>query len=86
MRVFFCPLALFLFFRLYLIRDKINYTEKGNKMTKHEFNIICGELLIDESIALENEDLRDILKQVKNPLISSSQAIDLVRNCLINNF
>ena len=54
-------------------------------MTKHEFNIICGELLIDESIALENEDLRDILKQVKNPLISSSQAIDLVRNCLINN-
>ena len=57
-------------------------------MTKHEFNIICGELLIDESIALENEDLRDILKQVNkghNPLISSSQAIDLVRNCLINN-
>jgi len=58
-------------------------------MSLNEFSSICGELLIDESIALENEELRAILKQVNkgpNPLISSPQAIELVRNCLINNF
>ena len=54
-------------------------------MTKNEFSIICGELLIDESIALENDDLCSLLEQINTWSISSSKAIDLVRNWLINN-
>jgi hypothetical protein len=30
-------------------------------MKQSEFNSLCGELLIDPSIALENDNVRDVL-------------------------
>ena len=35
-------------------------------MTANQFSIICGELLIDEGIALENQNIIQALKQRNN--------------------
>ncbi len=35
-------------------------------MTKNEFAAICGELLIDPALALENEKVQEALRQHKN--------------------
>ena len=64
------------------------FIEKGNKMTLNEFSSICGELLIPEAIALEDEALVSLIKQINkkdNPLISNQKARELVRNYLVNN-
>ena len=59
-------------------------------MTRIDFVSICNELLIDEFIALENEDLCSLLEQINNngynPLISDPKANQQVREFLINNF
>ena len=59
-------------------------------MTRIDFVSICNELLIDEFIALENEDLCSLLEQINNngynPLISDPKADQQVREFLINNF
>ena len=69
---------------------KTNNKLKESKMTRIDFVSICNELLIDEFIALENEDLCSLLEQINNngynPLISDPKADQQVREFLINNF
>tara|TARA_R110002020_G_C15922909_1_gene743014 strand:- start:61 stop:267 length:207 start_codon:yes stop_codon:yes gene_type:complete len=57
-------LNLVIFFTWILI---LNNKKKGvNRMTANQFSIICGELLIDEGIALENQNIIQALKQRNN--------------------
>ena len=44
-------------------------------MTANKFSIICGELLIDEGIALENQNIVKALKQRDD-----KKVIELLKN------
>lgn len=59
-------------------------------MTRIDFVSVCNECGIDEFIALENDDLCSLLKQINNngynPLISDPKAEQQVREFLLNNF
>ena len=46
-------------------------------MTKNQFDALCSKYLIDPSIALENEDVRNALKQ---------KDTDRIEYLLKNNF